>query len=239
MSKRFSKIISMIKSFPLIDGEWLEFPKDASDLVAFYKIFDGRKVMIYDFELKNKIPNNELVNNSDFSELVISNAEKLFDKYFSKYIPQDTYVVFISEIENHTDDLQKFIIRIEENEFMFKKYVCLYTDDELLFLQNALKNMNHTKRFWDNENLFNNRISLSLQLLPRLAIKLPIIQLDFAEISFNSVQNRVNKDIDHRENGEQMRFLNESLDSWIGEITPEEIANDMVNEIMAGEQDEI
>ena len=239
MNKELADIIDVVKQMPLIGGQWKEFDEGIEiENFAFYKLKDNRNYLFHYFdEVIGKQTNGETTN-SKLAELVVRESEKFLEKYYSEYVPQDTYVVFFSKVSEHVDELQKFIIRIEENEFLFKKYVCLYTEDELVELQSILSKVEPGRAFWSNENLVSEKINLTSQLLLRLTIKVPIIALDFAEIKFNSVQNRVDTMIQCKENKDDLKELNNNLVGWIETENPEVVGDLLFKEIV-GEADEI
>lgn len=239
MNKELADIIDVVKQMPLIGGQWQEFDGDTeTEKFAFYKLKDNRNYLFHYFDEVIGEQTNEEKNNSKVAELVVSEAERFLEKYYSEYIPQDTYVVFFSKVTEHVEELQKFIIRIEENEFLFKKYVCLYTEAELLELQSILTKVEPSRAFWSNENLVSEKINLTSQLLLRLTIKVPIIALNFAEIKFNSVQNRVDSMIQCKENKDALKELNNNLVGWIETGNPEMVGDLLFKEIV-GEVDEI
>ncbi|EMF0231836.1 hypothetical protein NTJ89_000258, partial [Enterococcus hirae] len=89
-----------------------------------------------------------------------------------------------------------------------------------------------------NKNLVVDKKDLSSQLLLRLTIKIPIISLDFAEIKFNSIQNRVITGIQGKENKDDLIELNNKLIDWIETENPEIIGELLFKELV-GEIDEI
>lgn len=239
MNKELESIINLVKTMPLIEGQWKEINGDIGDeKFAFYKLKDNRNFLFYYFDEMIEEETNENRTNSEVAELVVRKAEKYLEKYYGNYVPQDTYVVFLSKVSKHVDELQKFIIRIEENEFLFKKYVCLYTKDELLELQNILLEVDENLGFWSNKNLISERKNLNSQLLLRLTIKIPFIALNFAEIKFNSIQNRVITGIKGKEDKDNLSELNNKLIDWIETEVPEKIGELLFKELV-GELDEI
>ncbi|MBE9886656.1 hypothetical protein G8B50_02905 [Enterococcus durans] len=236
MNKELADIIDILKQMPLIEGQWKEFSKEeTTEKFAFYKLADNRNYLFYYFDYSVREQINEDKSYTKVSELVVKEAEKFLGEYYSEYIPQDTYVVFFSKVSEHVDELQKFIIRVEENEFLFKKYVCLYTEDELSELQSILPKVETNRVFWSNENLISEKKNLTSQLLLRLTIKVPIVTLNFAEIKFNSVQNRVSAMIYDKDN---LKKLNNDLVSWIETENPEVVGELLFKELV-GEVDEI
>lgn len=224
---------------PLIEGQWKENNRDIEDeKFAFYKLKDNRNFLFHYFDNLFEEDTNKNITESAIAEHIVREAEKYLEKYYGDYVPQDTYVVFLSKVSKHVGELQKFIIRIEENEFLFKKYVCLYTEDELLELQSILSKVEEDLVFWSNKNLVVDKKDLSSQLLLRLTIKIPIISLDFAEIKFNSIQNRVITGIQGKENKDDLIELNNKLIDWIETENPEIIGELLFKELV-GEIDEI
>ena len=226
MNKELERIIDNVNKLPLLEGNWWDLEGSDTNSFAFYKIADGRNYLFYYFD--------ELVEESSaqVAEKILSTAELGLEIIHPSYIAQDTYVVFLSKVETHVDYLKKFIIRIEENEYMFKKYVCLFTEAEIKAVEEKLPLMKKKNEFWGNESLASLNSELHSQLLLRLAIKVPIIKLNFAEIQFDSIQNRVIRNIVGRENQDKLTKLNGNLISWCGKTSPEEIANNLFKEIV-------
>ncbi|WP_438848829.1 ABC-three component system middle component 1 [Enterococcus sp. AZ048] len=238
MNNDLMEIMNVVRQMPLLKGHWLEFYENGqkSDF-SFYKLSDGRNYLLHYFDhtLNNDSSSSEIM---DIAEMVISEAEIFLENNYNEYVPQDTYVVFLSKINRHSEEMQKLIIRIEENDFLFKKYVCLYTEEEIGSLNQAIKKIDKSKKFWSNKQIINTKESLTSQLLLRLSIKLPIIVLDFKEAQFNSVQKRVVNSIEGKERYNHLKILNDSLQEWMEINKPEKHAELLFKEII-GEDDEL
>ncbi|EMF0232575.1 hypothetical protein NTJ89_001071, partial [Enterococcus hirae] len=125
MNKELASILDEVKKMPLIEGQWKENNRDIEDeKFAFYKLKDNRNFLFHYFDNLFEEDTNKNITESAIAEHIVREAEKYLEKYYGDYVPQDTYVVFLSKVSKHVGELQKFIIRIEENEFLFKKYVC-------------------------------------------------------------------------------------------------------------------
>lgn len=227
--KRIKTIINML---PLLEGEWKIVDKIYLDECLLYKLNDGRNYFFYSF---TDIFSD---NTAQFSEKIIARAESVIQNILPDYIPQDTYVIFFSKIKEHEKNHTKFIIRTEENEFLFKKYVCLYTEEEINATEQELPQLNLKEEFWSNESLRNLNSKLHSKFLLTLSIKVPIIKLKFAEIFFKSIDDRVKEMISIKEGKEYLEHLNQELDLFVNNKSPEEIAEGLFLEI-AGEEYEL
>lgn len=93
-----------------------------------------------------------------------------------EFLPQDTYLILFTNIESAAEDKYKEIILVEENEFRYKKYVCYYTDEEIMDLKDNTTNV-ITNEIWSDSNLLDK--SEAYNLLYRIIIKVPIIKMAF------------------------------------------------------------
>lgn len=95
--------------------------------------------------------------------------------------PSDSYIVYFWQISEFTEEVSKQIIKLEENEFTYKKYVFYYTESEYAAFADWLSkkpvnaiNPNIIQTI-ENENLD----SGEMQFLLRLLIKVPCISFSF------------------------------------------------------------
>ncbi|CUK70664.1 ABC-three component system middle component 1 [Listeria monocytogenes] len=227
--KRIKSIINML---PLLEGEWQIVNEMYSDECLLYKLNDGRNYFFYSF------PDIFSEDMALFSEKIIAHAESVIQNVLPDYIPQDTYVIFFSKIKKHEKKHTKFTIRIEENEFLFKKYVCLYTEDEISATEQKLPQLSLKEEFWGNESLRKLNSKLHSKFLLTLSIKAPIIKLKFAEIFFKSIDDRVKEVISIKQNKEYLEYLNQELEVSVNKKSPEEIAESLFLEIV-GEEHEL
>lgn len=221
LRSEFKYILSILRELPLLDGEWRIVPEELSNKFAYYKLSDGRNYFFYHSE--NLQP-----------YLSIREVEQILEKIENKYEPKNTYVVFFSAIGEDFEKFRKTIIEIEENEFLFKKYVCLYTKEEVEYLRKKFKNIKWGDHFWENDSFVNFNKDLAAKLLLRLSIKIPAIKLDFSEIIFHSIENRVSESIERNvEMQDELNKLNIQLDEWLNDSLDEEmVINQMYNSIV-------
>ena len=68
----------------------------------------------------------------------------------------------------------------------------------------------------------------------RLSIKIPAIKLDFSEITFHSIENRVSESIERNvEMQDELNKLNIQLDEWLNDSLDEEmVINQIYNSIV-------
>lgn len=125
-------IIDIIRS--LNEGNVLPFQKDAEtkiDLynkdVELYIDYSGNEKKYYYFaELKM---DDEKDDNLPQIEDILRNNEAL--AVIGEPNPSDSYMILLWQIENIDESIYPYVIKIEENEFFYKKYVFYYTGQEL------------------------------------------------------------------------------------------------------------
>ena len=125
-------IIDIIRS--LNAGNVLPFQKDAEtkiDLynkdVELYTDYSGNEKKYYYFaELKM---DDEKDDNLPQIEDILRNNEVF--AAIGEPNPSDSYMILLWQIENIDESIYPYVIKIEENEFFYKKYVFYYTGQEL------------------------------------------------------------------------------------------------------------
>lgn len=166
----------------------------------------------------------------------------LYD-YIEKPSPSESYLILLWKVESLDDNLFPKIIEIEENEFVFKKYVFYYTEAELnecsnwldetfsegnIFVSKLLKYLPSI----DNTNTYN--------FLTRLLIKLPYIELDFEKAELKDFNNYIIDDINAmRTNKIEVENLNKKLTSLFTKYDDEKVCKLLIDELMENDNDRI
>lgn len=178
----------------------------------------------------------------------INGIEKAISKsnlydYIEKPSPSESYLILLWKVESLDDNLFPVIIEIEENEFVFKKYVFYYIETEL----NECSN-------WLDETFSGENISVSklLKYLPsientntynfltRLLIKLPYIELDFEKAELKDFNNYIIDDINAmRTNKNEVESLNKKLTSLLTKYDDEKVCKLLIDELMENDNDRI
>lgn len=174
-------------------------------------------------EIENKIINNEVIN-------TLSNRK-----------PNNSYLILLYNVESISNDIYKEVIKIEENEFFYKKYVFYYTDSEFTdFIRwwNKIEQKELHKILRD-ENLDPNIHDNHSHFLLRLLIKTPFIHLEFPKAQMEDFEqlldNKLNRLMaDKSEVNEIYSYLSESLEKF----NPEEIIDNILREVIKEGKDE-
>ncbi|MBC2080468.1 hypothetical protein HCA99_14655 [Listeria booriae] len=173
-----SFIMNSIQKFDLMDGEWEKFNLEFGEVNVFSAEDSFKRYYFYG------INQGSLQDNFCLIDKALEERE---------IIPQDTYLTMFYKVKEITPEMIKEIIPIEENEFRFKKYVFYYTENEIEKTRDNIDNF-FRQNIWTNTDLkdLKNPTSLFLQ---RLAIKVPIIKLNFEREEVQGYDYFFNKEI--------------------------------------------
>lgn len=150
--------------------------------------------------------------------------------------PSDSYIIYFWEIPDFTENVSKEIIKLEENEFTYKKYVFYYTLSEYEAFCKWLGNKTDNKL---NQNILRtikgeNIESAAMSFLLRLLIKIPCIPLSFQANELPDYDELVVQNILGIQDNEQKnraKDLNQLLlQCWDENLSPEEIANRIIDD---------
>ncbi|MBC2005486.1 hypothetical protein HCA78_17060 [Listeria booriae] len=176
MENNLSEIRNAVQKFELHDGYWEKIVRDD-------------KLGISCVEFKQNNGKNHIFIAMDANDLntMLIYAEKRSRENNNK--PQDTYAIFIFKVHEINEDTYKEVIAIEENEFIFKKYVFFYTDAELSNYCNEESKLIFDESIWRDRKI-KDFTSLFSKFVLRLVIKAPIIKLNFSPkelVSYNKI----------------------------------------------------
>lgn len=160
-------LISVIKKLKHFEGTWENLysnDENNSFVTCFSALLSEKKY----FYWSEDTPLNQL----DFVDQVI---DKLIEV---KFKPQNAYLIIFSKVADYLEHDFKEIISVEENEFRYKKYVCYYTDEELVDLKKHDNQLLSDNNIWSKGMSFDDTEKYKA-LLYRIIIKVPIIRLDF------------------------------------------------------------
>ncbi len=194
-------IIDIIRS--LNEGNVLPFQKDAEtkiDLynkdVELYIDYSGNEKKYYYFaELKM---DDEKDDNLPQIEDILRNNEAL--AVIGEPNPSDSYMILLWQIENIDESIYPYVIKIEENEFFYKKYVFYYTGQELKSFMDWYHILSE-KGSSDLTELLQELQSLDegavqVDFLTRLLAKVPFFNPVFPKAVMNDFDKMVQKRID-------------------------------------------
>lgn len=146
-----------------------------------------------------KIKNNEgLYNNSEFKR-ILGVYKDLVDTSGINQIEKNSSLIVSVKCEDlkSLTDLQQQILLIEENEFFFKKYVILYTDQAITqlsespnvkFLQDKLNDFEKFDKYSDEG--YSSELAEYLVVL-QLFIKLPFLKLTFSQDEYFDLPSKL------------------------------------------------
>ncbi len=194
-------IIDIIRS--LNEGNVLPFQKDAEtkiDLynkdVELYIDYSGNEKKYYYFaELKM---DDEKDDNLPQIEDILRNNEAL--AVIGEPNPSDSYMILLWQIENIDESIYPYVIKIEENEFFYIKYVFYYTGQELKSFMDWYHILSE-KGSSDLTELLQELQSLDegavqVDFLTRLLAKVPFFNPVFPKAVMNDFDKMVQKRID-------------------------------------------
>ena len=215
-------LLYVTKKFDLVKGQWQELYSDENTVFTSYEPINSSKK--YLFLWGNKEPEEQ-----------IDLADELIDKYIEyTVIPQDTYLILFSKVQSLNEKNYKKIIKVEENEFCYKKYVCYYIESEIDALRkkndDIFKYMsNFFSRFPDHNK------SDEFSLLYRMIIKIPIIKMEFEKKElddFFELYNTVRKETQSFSINEINEMENKIFSKISEDNKLDERINDLVEELI-------
>lgn len=234
-------IIDIIRS--LNAGNVLPFQKDAEtkiDLyhkdVELYIDYSGNEKKYYYFaELKM---DDEKDDNLPQIEDILRNNEAL--AVIGEPNPSDSYMILLWQIENIDESIYPYVIKIEENEFFYKKYVFYYTGQELKSFMEWYHILSE-KGSSDLTELLQELQSLDegavqVDFLTRLLAKVPFFNPVFPKAVMNDFDKMVQKRIDGiRQTQKETigiinNIFNEAIESGNADI--EKISDTIYQELM-------
>ena len=204
----------------------------------------GKDVVLYRQPLANGAKYFFFANLGDTqeSESTISEIENITIHARDKWSdgtdlkPSDSYIIYFWQISELTEEVSKQIIKLEENEFTYKKYVFYYTKNEYdafvtWLSRKQINTINHDIiQMIENENLE----SSELQFLLRLLIKVPCISLSFKASELPDYDQLVTQHIMGIQNDLQqnsVQTMNDLITQSLEEgFSAEEIANKIIDE---------
>lgn len=234
-------IIDIIRS--LNEGNVLPFQKDAEtkiDLynkdVELYIDYSGNEKKYYYFaELKM---DDEKDDNLPQIEDILRNNEAL--AVIGEPNPSDSYMILLWQIENIDESIYPYVIKIEENEFFYKKYVFYYTRQELKSFMDWYHILSE-KGSSDLTELLQELQSLDegavqVDFLTRLLAKVPFFNPVFPKAVMNDFDKMVQKRIDGiRQTQKEIigiinNIFNEAIESGNADI--QKISDTIYRELM-------
>ncbi|MDO0825866.1 ABC-three component system middle component 1 [Desulfosporosinus nitroreducens] len=216
---KINEILSIIRT--LNNGSVLSNQKDIDTKKELYS--DMAQLFINEIDMKyyffasfsTEKDNFEISNMGEIEKITINNTETY--KAIDTPTPNSSYLVLFWEVPSIDESIYRHIIKLEENEFFFKKYVFYYTSEELKafkkwFSEKISFNKGDIKTILNeisNEDFEKPEICFILRLL----IKIPFFDLPFPKAVLQDfdeiVQNKIL--VIRGNNGKKIKDLNEML----------------------------
>lgn len=155
--------------------------------------------------------------------------------------PNNSYLVLFYKINSFDEEISKKIIRLEENEFFYKKYVFYYTEEEYAsfiewFNKRPEKSLSNILK---TEECSPESVDLYIQFLLRLIIKIPFLNLEFKKMELENFDDLLNAQLDGiRKNKEDVYKIFNRLTDELEKRSADEIAETLFSEIIGGIDDE-
>lgn len=155
--------------------------------------------------------------------------------------PNNSYLVLFYKINTFDENVSKKIIRLEENEFFYKKYVFYYTEREYesfkeWFNKRSDKSLS---KILKEEECSPESEELYMRFLLRLIIKVPFLKVEFKKMELESFDDLLNVQLDGiRRNKEEVRKIFNRLTNELENRSVDEIAGTLFSEIIGGIEDE-
>jgi len=155
--------------------------------------------------------------------------------------PNNSYLILLYKINSFNEEASKKIIRLEENEFFYKKYVFYYTEEEYAsfikwFNIRPEKSLSNILK---SEDCSPESVNLYMQFLLRLIIKVPFLNLQFKKMELENFDDLLSSQLDGiRKNKEEVQQLFIRLTDGLEKHLADEIAETLFSEIIGGIDDE-
>jgi len=155
--------------------------------------------------------------------------------------PNNSYLILLYKINSFDEEVSKKIIRLEENEFFYKKYVFYYTEEEYAsfiewFNKKSEKSLSNILK---TEDCSPESVYLYMQFLLRLIIKIPFLNLEFKKMELENFDDLLNAQLDGiRKNKEEVHKIFNRLTDELEKHSADEIAETLFSEIIGGSDDE-
>lgn len=225
-------IINVIRI--LNDGNIIPMQKDENtkidlynDKVQLYRDASGKYYYFAELEVdKDKLDNLAQIESAALNSDVYT--------IIGKPEPSNSYMILFWKVEHLDESLNPYIIKIEENEFFYKKYVFYYTEEEQkCFMEWCMSLKNSEKPMLDKvlekiQDLSDE--SVQVHFLTRLLSKVPFFNPVFPKAVMNDFDKMVNQKIDGiRKKRENVEMINNIFVKSIEEETFDaEVLSDII-----------
>lgn len=220
----------------LNEGSIVPMQKDEDTKIDLYNekvqlFVDASKESKYYYFSELEIDDENQDNLAEIEDVALNSAAYTS---IDKPMPSDSYMILFWKVENIEERMYPDIIKIEENEFFYKKYVFYYTEKELQCFKKwcgALKangkpmldTVLEAIQFLDDE-------SEQVQFLTRLLSKVPFFTPIFPKAVMNDFGKMVRQKIDGiRKQKKNVEMINDMFIRSIEDASfNEEVLSDMI-----------
>ena len=155
--------------------------------------------------------------------------------------PNNSYLILFYKIEKFNEQISKKIIKLEENEFFYKKYIFYYTQAELDSFKEWLvsNSYNSLSEVLELSECDPKSESLYIKFLLRLIIKVPFLNVRFKKIELENFDAILSNQLNRvRQNRDEIQTLFEYLTQKLDVLQPDEVAQSLFSYIVGGSVDE-
>ena len=229
MLNEFVAIISSLNNGTVISG----INNDDTEI-----LLDEPSVKLYCTNYKHYFL-SEYQDDYDIIEKNIKNNQIV--KEIKDIRPNNSYLVLLYKIDSFDEDVSKKIIRLEENEFFYKKYVFYYTEGEYesfreWFNKRPEKSLSNILK---TEECSPESADLYMQFLLRLIIKVPFLNIEFKKMELENFADLLNIQLEGiRNNKEEVHKTFNRLTNELENHSADEIAETLFSEIIGGNDNE-
>lgn len=206
---------------------------------------DDTEILLGELNLKLYSANHKYYFLSEYQDDYDVIEKNIKDNQIVKEIkeirPNNSYLVLFYKINSFNEEISKKIIRLEENEFFYKKYVFYYTEEEYAsfiewFNKRPEKSLSYILK---NEECSPESVYLYMQFLLRLIIKIPFLNLEFKKMELENFDELLNAQLDGiRKNKEEVYKIFNRLTDELKKSSADEISETLFSEIIGGIDDE-
>lgn len=156
-------------------------------------------------------------------------------KTFSSRKPNNSYLILLYNVRSISNDVYKEVIKLEENEFFYKKYVLYYTDSEFTDFMDWWNRIDKKalQVLLSDENLDPNTTENHIKFLFRLLIKTPFVHLKFSKTKMANFDDLLDKKLQNiTANKSEVNEIYKYLSKNLVHFNAKEISDNLLKEII-------
>lgn len=179
--------------------------------------------------------------NDDYNIIEDSIRENDVVSQLEELKPNNSYLILFYEIEEFNEQISKKIIKLEENEFFYKKYIFYYTQEEFKSFKEwfDLKDFNSLSEILELSECDPKSEFLYMKFLLRLIIKIPFLNVRFKKIELENFDAILSDKLNCvRQNRDEIQTFFEYLTQKLDVLQPDEVAQSLFSYVVGGSDDE-